>query len=68
MQTQKVGLEELKPGKTLMVGDGFTCMNPGKYRVKIDKKGLYIRCIKGKHYLDGQVGSDGKLIGMELLV
>lgn len=68
METRKVSLEELKPGQTLLVGEGFETMNPGKYRVKIDKKGLYVRCINGKHYPSSQIDGGGSLIGMELIV
>lgn len=61
----KTKLEDLKPGSTVKVDGGFTCMKANEYRVKKDGRGLYLRCDDGKHYLDSQVGADGYLIGVE---
>jgi len=59
-----VKFEELKPGLEILVDGGFTCMNPGKYRVKVGKKGFYLRCVEGKHYLDGQLDDNYNLVGI----
>lgn len=68
MKVENVKLDQLKKKDILLVDNGFTCMNEGKYLVKIDKKGLYVRCIQGKHYLDGQIGDDGFLVGMKRII
>ena len=56
--------EDIKVGDKLVVDAGFTCLNPGVHVVEKDEDGLFIKCICGHHYLDGQIGSEGQLIGL----
>jgi hypothetical protein len=58
---------EVKPGDRLICDGGFTCVPAGK-RVKVMEapNGLYFKCKEGRHYLDGQLGDNGELIGLVL--
>lgn len=50
----------VKPGTRLKADDGFDCILPGKIlRVEDHGSGLFVKCKEGKHYLDGQLSSDG---------
>lgn len=60
----RVRLEDVNPGDTLVCDGGFTCMGPGQRTVERDADGLFIRCNNGEHYLEGEVGCDGYLIGL----
>jgi hypothetical protein len=57
---------EVKAGDVLECDGGFTCMgNHAKKRVKLGTDDLpYIDCDDGRHYLAGQVGKHGELIGL----
>lgn len=49
-------VHEVKKGTVLIADGGFTCMSEGsRYIVDVDDEGPYVRCSRGKHYLDGQV-------------
>ncbi len=55
-------LSEVKAGDTLEADDNGVCISAGTYTVM---PGLYIICRKGKHYLNGQLSTDGvHLIGL----
>jgi len=64
-------LQTIKPGDFLVADGDFSCMKEGERRqVRADKNGhgfdrLFISCCDehGRHYLYGQVGDDGELIG-----
>lgn len=60
-----VNIKDLKPGQKLKADAGFTCLDLGVYEVQFDKRGPYIFCSEGKHYLDGQTNEDGNLVGLE---
>ena len=57
-------ISDVKVGETIIADDGFTCMDAGAKVVKATKHGLCIDCRDGEHYLDGQQGDDGELIGL----
>lgn len=58
-------IDELKEGDTVIVDNGFSCMQSGKYKIKSDFYGrLFIVCSKGFYHLEGQVSTDGELIGI----
>lgn len=57
-------LTELKSGDIVTLDAGFTCMTPGPQTVAQDQNGLYVECEHGHHYLDGQEGFDGHLVGV----
>lgn len=58
-------LSDLKPGDTVQVDDGFTCMIASLRVVQDDKHGgLYVPCNDGNHLLDGQRREDGELVGI----
>lgn len=70
-------LNEIKAGDTLKAGGGFTCIHPAATLVvhsdpntvqhpnAAPGHGLYVDCAMGKHYLDGQAGDDGELVGFK---
>lgn len=60
----RLRLSDVKPGDMVMCDDGFPCMPPGRRRVEVSAHGLFVRCNEGHHYLSGQVGDDGLLIGI----
>jgi hypothetical protein len=58
-------LSDLKPGDTVIADAGFTCMAAGPKIVESDDgRGLYVRCRRGRHYLDGQETDDDELVGL----
>lgn len=59
-------MKDMKAGVHLQCDGGFECMKPGSKRaVRLDKKGEpYVTCVDGKHYLSGQEGEHGELIGL----
>lgn len=57
-------LNELKAGDTITIDNGFTCAMAGDHTVLMDDNGPSFRCDCGLHYLDGQVGDDGHLVGI----
>ena len=57
-------LSDVKVGDVVYTDGGFTCMSPGPKKVKGDVTGLYLCCAQGRHYLDGQKGTTGSLIGI----
>jgi|GEM_PF-2345753 len=63
-QKMKLRLEDVFEGDRIILDEGFTCTSSGEAVVKSDDDGLYFNCGDGKHYLDGQVGDDGYLIGI----
>ena len=63
---RKVKLEELKRRDIVYVDDGFTCMEEGPKMVLMKEKRPYLCCMEGDHFLDGQVGEDGYLVGILL--
>lgn len=62
--------ETVKAGDKLTTDDGFTCIKEGtvvtvlsdQYREGLS--GLYVECEEGEHFLDGQLGKDGELVGL----
>ncbi len=62
----KVRLEDLMPNDTIVLDSGFTCCGAGYKTVMSDDHGLYFECDAGKHYLDGQIGEDGFLVGVSV--
>lgn len=59
-----VMLEELKPGDTVIVDDGFTCLPPwAESTVMYNGIGeLFIHCETGLHYLEGQCDEEGAVL------
>ena len=60
--------KSVKAGHWLEVDGGFTCLPKGarvKVKVKKDRDsgGLFVDCMVGQHFLDGQEEA-GRLIGM----
>lgn len=66
-----VKVKEVREGSTVEADAGFTCMREGdRRRVRRDRVSneLWIKCKKGRHYLQGQVSDDGKYyIGLSLV-
>ena len=62
----KVKLEDLSAGDCVQIDAGFTRMSEGTAIVHVDAENgeRYVYCGEGAHYLDGQVGSDGYLVGV----
>lgn len=61
----RLRLSDVKPGDMVMLDDGFSCMPPGRRRVETSEDGsLFVPCDEGRHYLSGQVGDDGFLVGV----
>jgi hypothetical protein len=61
----KVKLSDLEAGDIIIADGGFTCMKAGLKKVYTADGGLYVKCNQGRHYLVGQLDSDGTLSGME---
>ncbi len=56
MEMFKIFYNNVKSGITLTADDGFTCIKNGSQcKVKDSGDGLYVDCVDGKHYLDGQL-------------
>lgn len=57
---------EVNAGETLKADGGFTCVVANQdVIIEADAKGeLFFKCADGRHYLDGQVGDDDRLIGL----
>lgn len=62
--------KDVKVGDMLECDPGFTCMACGAKRC-VKREGtrggfstLYIDCRDGKHFLEGQIGEDGELVGL----
>lgn len=55
-----------KAGDQLKCDGGFTCIETGAVVTVHANKGgeLFVPCADGQHYLIGQVGEDGELVGM----
>jgi hypothetical protein len=53
-------------GDKLQCDDGFDCLVKGTVKKVLgDAEGLpYIKCADGKHYLSGQIGNHGELVGL----
>ena len=59
--------EDVKAGDKHVTDVGHTCMVKDEiHRVYKDREGhLYLYCREGRHYLNGQVGENDELIGLE---
>lgn len=59
-----IKLDELAPGDRVLVG-GFTCVKDGStVEVQHADDGLWFRCSHGRHYLSGQLDTNGDLVGL----
>jgi hypothetical protein len=60
-----MNIGDVKPGMKLRVEGGFGCMKRGaEVIVKVDEQGFpFVPCRRGGHWLAGQVGEGGELIG-----
>jgi hypothetical protein len=58
-------VSDTKPGDILECDAGFSCLVPSSLRVVklYNETGLYIQCLEGMHFLDGQE-QDGYYIGL----
>jgi hypothetical protein len=64
-QTAPLKFADVKAGDRLVADDGFTCLRHDEVvTVAACANGLYVPCTSGSHYLDGQEGDDGALIGL----
>lgn len=63
-----MNIADVKPGMKLKADGGFTCIKRGAVlTVEFDEQGLpFVPCKRGGHWLAGQVGEGGELIGLEL--
>lgn len=59
-------LKDIQAGDTLIPDSGFTCITAGRIvTVEADDKGeLFVPCKDGRHYLSGQAGDNGELVGL----
>lgn len=74
LKLEVVRMEDLKPGDTLRVDDGFDCMVPwSDLVVQQGGHGLFVPCAgpngegaagSERHYLGGQITDDGTLTGV----
>lgn len=66
MPGRPVRLKDLKDGMKIFVDDNFDCLSTGMTHTvrKNEHSRFYVRCDEGKHFLDGQVGDFGYLIGI----
>ena len=59
---------DLKPGDRLTDFEFWGCVPQGAVRIiQSSESGLYVKCREGRHYLSGQIGDDGELVGCEKL-
>ena len=58
-------LADLTEGDMVHTDNHFDCLDHGHHRVHRDDEGLFVICAEGKHYLDGQIGKDGHLVGFD---
>ena len=59
-------LDELEPGDRVKGFRDWGCVPALAVRtVRACEGGLFVKCTHGRHFLDGQVGDDGHLVGME---
>lgn len=67
---QKVKLSKIKPGDKLIADGGFTCMKENDVKTVFKASddpvygGLFICCSHDRHYLSGQLDSEGFLVGL----
>lgn len=65
--SKSIRIHNLWPGDKVIV-HGLTCLNDLTVKtVKHHKAGLYVDCNVGKHFLDGQIGPGGWLIGVRFI-
>lgn len=58
-------IHELSVEDRVLCDDGFTCVAPWSIvTILQDEAGMYFECDEGKHYLDGQLGEGGTLVGL----
>ncbi len=62
-----MNIADVQPGMKLKADAGFTCIADGAVlTIESNEDGeLFVPCSSGRHYLDGQVDSNGKLVGLE---
>lgn len=61
-----VQVSDLRPGDRLTDFFGWGCVPRAAILcVEDEGDGLFVRCARGRHYLDGQTGGDGELVGCE---
>ncbi|TPM39616.1 hypothetical protein [Mesorhizobium sp. B2-3-4] len=65
MNAAALKYSDVKAGDRLIADGGFDCIKANEVlTVRSSVLGsLYVPCGCGKHFLDGQEGDDGKLIG-----
>lgn len=62
---EAIRLTDLKRGDLICGFADFGCIPDRAVReVQIDSTGPFVACRSGKHYLDGQEGDDGVLVGL----
>jgi len=59
----RVKFSDLKDGDVVFSDGEDHCLPRGYMTVFTGKSGLYVICTGGSHYLDGNIGPDGFLIG-----
>lgn len=59
-----VMMRDMKAGDLAVVDAGFECHPGGEVTIGEDREGLFFPCKAGNHYLSGQVGDDGLLVGI----
>lgn len=61
---EKATIDNVAVGDELVADDGFTCLKAGA-RVTVSEEGgcLFVSCISGKHFLDGQLDDGAEYIG-----
>jgi hypothetical protein len=61
---ERIKLNDLKPGDTIVADGGFTCLRAGEHKVWEKHGQLVVVCDDGDHFLDGQEDDDGYLVGL----
>lgn len=65
MREKSLKYAEITEGQKLAADSGFTCLDDGHLcTVEHDpERALFVACAEGRHFLDGQEGENGELIG-----
>ena len=68
MVNRSMKYSDLKPGMQLVASVGFSCMSEGAIVTVAEKRPgeFFIPCDHGQHFLDGQIGWNGELVGLRL--
>lgn len=62
-----IKITDIKAGDVLIADGGFTCIRKGaECIVRGEGRRMHVLCDQGEHYLEGQVGEHGTIIGFSM--